>query len=88
MTTVDALCVNANQGVVNQTSYGEGQMQVTASKTPGKGTVTLSEIARSMKIDPKTARRKARAAMKKPKAGWVFSSAMKGKIVKILKGEE
>lgn len=55
-------------------------------KSP-KNTLTLSDIAKSVKIDAKTARRKMRASgARKPKAGWVFPTSRRGEVVKIIKG--
>lgn len=62
----------------------------TKSAQTGKGagkTVTLSDIAKSMKMDPKTARRRLRnSQMKKPKSGWIFAIKQRPAIVKLLKG--
>lgn len=52
-----------------------------------KNTVKLSVIAKSVKVDTKTARRRLRASgMRRPKAGWEFSAAKRGEVAKIVKG--
>lgn len=48
-------------------------------------TVTLSSIAKSLKMTPKNARRKMRTAgEKRPKTGWVFSAARARSVKKLL----
>jgi hypothetical protein len=50
-------------------------------------TVTLAEIAKTLKINAKVARRRLRSAeVRRPKDGWVFPSSKRGEIVKIVKG--
>jgi len=49
--------------------------------------VTLSEIAKSVKVAPKVARRRMRASkFRKPARGWVFPSDKRAAIAKIIKG--
>ena len=51
-------------------------------------TITVAEIAKSLKTDPKVARARLRSAkVKKPKEGWTFPAARKAEISKVIKGE-
>lgn len=49
--------------------------------------VTLAQLAKSVKVPARVARRRLRAAnARKSKEGWVFPTSRRGEIVKIIKG--
>ena len=49
-------------------------------------TVSVSEIAKSLKMSPKVARRKLRDNWpRRPKGGWVFPTSQRSAVVKLLK---
>lgn len=49
--------------------------------------ITLSAIAKSLKVSAKVARRRVRTAqVRKPKDGWVFPAAKRAEISKIVRG--
>jgi hypothetical protein len=57
------------------------------NKKPAATKITLSEIAKALKVDAKIARRRMRnSGTKKPAAGWVFPIGRKAEIAKIVKG--
>jgi hypothetical protein len=50
-------------------------------------TITVSQIAKSLRVPAKVARRRLRTAeVRRPKDGWVFPVAKKAQIVKIVRG--
>jgi IS30 family transposase len=51
--------------------------------------ISLADIARSLKMTPKTARRKMRRGWqgRRPRGGWTFDASKRKEIVAVLKGK-